>query len=193
MVATGTESSPIDFKLEGFNIDANNQGGTVDAQGSKVFIGIYLKYVGNEISDDGIYSCTINNFNDYWGDWGNSTWQGNYGIRAQDVMIEIDDNLIYDNTSEGIFISGASSIVKITNNELDGTYSRNCGIDVVDGATIEEVSGNNIYNFKNIINLKSKFKPGNIYYDKSCTQGECFTALSRNVEGVFKNFSKKKI
>lgn len=37
---------------------------------------------------------------------------------------------------------------------------------------------------------KTSFKRGSVYYDKSCSAGECFTVLSRNVEGTFQNFSK---
>jgi hypothetical protein len=40
------------------------------------------------------------------------------------------------------------------------------------------------------VNGKDNFKPGEIYYDKSCLNGACFTSLSRNVEGTFNSFQK---
>jgi len=40
------------------------------------------------------------------------------------------------------------------------------------------------------INDNMSFDKNNIYYDKSCASGECYTTFSRNIEGTFKAFSK---
>ncbi len=47
-------------------------------------------------------------------------------------------------------------------------------------------------NAKNYFHVgeKSNFKVGEIYHDRSCKKGECFTSLSRNVEGTYAQFSK---
>lgn len=37
---------------------------------------------------------------------------------------------------------------------------------------------------------KTIFNPGDKYFDKSCTNGQCYTTFSRNVQGVFESFSK---
>lgn len=42
------------------------------------------------------------------------------------------------------------------------------------------------------VNTKNNYKKGSVYFDKSCSSGECFTSVSRNIEGVFKQFSKNK-
>lgn len=39
-------------------------------------------------------------------------------------------------------------------------------------------------------NEKQKYAVGEIYYDKSCSSGECFTTLSRNVEQTFREFER---
>ncbi|MBD65199.1 MAG: hypothetical protein CME62_08330 [Halobacteriovoraceae bacterium] len=40
------------------------------------------------------------------------------------------------------------------------------------------------------VNEKTNFKPDNVYYDKSCASGDCFSTFSRNVESIFNEFSK---
>lgn len=42
------------------------------------------------------------------------------------------------------------------------------------------------------VSTEQNYKKSEVYYDKSCNSGDCFTTLSRNVEAVFKNFSKNK-
>ena len=37
---------------------------------------------------------------------------------------------------------------------------------------------------------ETNYKKDTVYYDKSCLSGDCFTTLSRNVEGVFSKFVK---
>ena len=39
-------------------------------------------------------------------------------------------------------------------------------------------------------NEKNSFKAGNIYHDRSCLNGSCFTSISRNVEATYKIFQK---
>lgn len=40
------------------------------------------------------------------------------------------------------------------------------------------------------VNTERDFKTGEIYYDKSCSSGDCFTSFSRNVERAFAQFNK---
>lgn len=40
-----------------------------------------------------------------------------------------------------------------------------------------------------VSDIKS-FNKGDVYYDKSCLNGDCFTSLSRNIEGTFAKFQK---
>lgn len=40
------------------------------------------------------------------------------------------------------------------------------------------------------VNTMENFKAGKVYYDKSCSSGECFTSFSRNVERTFSQFNK---
>ena len=37
---------------------------------------------------------------------------------------------------------------------------------------------------------KGQYKENTVYFDKSCVSGDCFTTLSRNVEGTFSKFTK---
>ncbi len=41
------------------------------------------------------------------------------------------------------------------------------------------------------LNEKINFKPSKVYYDKSCMTGDCYSTLSQNVTGVFKEFTRK--
>jgi hypothetical protein len=41
------------------------------------------------------------------------------------------------------------------------------------------------------LNEKINFMPSNIYYDKSCLTGDCYSTLSQNVTGVHKEFIRK--
>lgn len=47
---------------------------------------------------------------------------------------------------------------------------------------------------QNLFHLSEKknFNENNVYYDKSCLSGECFSTFARNIEAVYKNFSKNK-
>jgi hypothetical protein len=41
------------------------------------------------------------------------------------------------------------------------------------------------------LNEKRDYKPSNIYYDKSCLTGDCYSTLSQNITGVHKEFTRK--
>lgn len=62
--------------------------------------------------------------------------------------------------------------------------------DYLDGTIFWSMNTNKKHKKYFHINTKKNYKVGEIYHDKSCSTGECFTALSRNVEGTFESFRK---
>lgn len=132
----------IDVSITGFTIDANIQGG----DSSKNFAGVFFNNVGDGIND-GLYSCSINNFGSYGPVWSSTynTWMGNYGVVVYgDSTLDIDDNTLDDYTVSGISARGVDVDVAVTSNDLDGTDSGYVGIFLREGTAT--ISGNNIYN-----------------------------------------------
>ena len=182
VVAAYPSSGTIDVKIQGFTIDANGQDATADQN----FAAVFLRDVGNGI-DDGLYSCTIQNFGsygsspNYWsGTYG--TWMGNYGTiiyGTSDLIINGND--INDYTVSGVSANGADIEVVVTNNDLDGTYSDYAGLYLRDG--IGTISGNNIHDHYGVIENMGiyLFDAGLVSIDNSISTN----TISDNYIGLF--------
>jgi hypothetical protein len=85
----------------------------------------------------------------------------------------------------GIFESPASR-----NQTL--TKSNNCKehIDFLEDTIFWKMDSRKTKNLFHVNEKKSSFKAGEVYHDKSCLSGSCFTSISRNIEATYKAFQK---
>ena len=134
IVAAYPSSGTIDMKIDGFTIDANNEDAT-DTDNLN-FAGMFFRDVGDG-TDDGIYSCSINNFGAYGAVWSSTynTWMGNYGVVVYGTSdLNIDDNDIGDYTVSGVSAKGTNVDVTVNENNFDGSSSDYVGVFLRDGA-----------------------------------------------------------